>query len=120
VYQLRSGLGGGRDWQWWPRGRWLGRKWVGYSSWAPDGPGDAAVLQASEAISGPEYLFLDEAQFVRDWDTWVEHQVDFRKDRRIAFTGSAMPLVEVDQESGVGRWHIIRLTRLSFYEPESP
>lgn len=65
---------------------------------------------------GPEYLLLDEAQFIRDWGTWIKHQVDFRKTRRIAFTGSAMPLVEADQESGVGRWHTIRLTTLSFYE----
>ena len=65
---------------------------------------------------GPEYLLLDEAQFIRDWATWVKHQVDFRKNRRIAFTGSAMPLVASDQESGVGRWHTIRLTTLSFYE----
>lgn len=79
-----------------------------------------AVLEAwrerEPRATGPEYLFLDEAQFIRDWGTWVKHQVDFRKDRRIAFTGSAMPLVEVDQESGVGRWHTIRLTTLSFYE----
>jgi uncharacterized protein len=65
---------------------------------------------------GPEYLLLDEAQFIREWGTWVKHQVDFRKDRRIAFTGSAMPLVEAEQESGVGRWHTIRLTTLSFFE----
>ncbi len=58
----------------------------------------------------------DEAQFIRDWGTWVKHQVDFRKDRHLAFTGSAMPLVEAGQESGVGRWHTIRLTTLSFYE----
>lgn len=65
---------------------------------------------------GPEYLFLDEAQFIRDWGTWVKHQVDFVKDRRIIFTGSAMPLLNKDQESGVGRWHTIRLSTLSFYE----
>lgn len=80
-----------------------------------------AVLEAwreREPRSGgeQEFLFLDEAQFIRDWGTWVKHQVDFRKDRRIAFTGSAMPLVEAGQESGVGRWHTIRLTTLSFYE----
>lgn len=79
-----------------------------------------AVLDAwrerEPRAEGPEYLLLDEAQFIRDWGTWVKHQVDFRKDRRIAFTGSAMPLVEADQESGVGRWHTIRLTTLSFYE----
>jgi predicted AAA+ superfamily ATPase len=66
--------------------------------------------------AGPEYLFLDEAQFIRDWGTWVKHQVDFVRNRRIIFTGSAMPLLEAEQESGVGRWHAIRLTTLSFYE----
>ncbi len=65
---------------------------------------------------GPEYLLLDEAQFIRDWGTWVKHQVDFQRQRRIAFTGSAMPLVEAGQESGVGRWHTVRLTTLSFFE----
>jgi len=79
-----------------------------------------AVIDAWRArepkVDGPEYLFLDEAQFIRDWGTWIKHQVDFRKERRIAFTGSAMPLVEEGQESGVGRWHTIRLTTLSFYE----
>jgi predicted AAA+ superfamily ATPase len=65
---------------------------------------------------GPEVVLLDEAQFIRDGATWIKHQVDFRKDRRIAFTGSAMPLVEAASESGVGRWHTIRLTTLSFYE----
>jgi predicted AAA+ superfamily ATPase len=79
-----------------------------------------AVLEAwrerEPRVDGPEYLFLDETQFIRDWGTWVKHQVDFFKHRRIAFTGSAMPLVEAGQESGVGRWHTIRLTTLSFYE----
>lgn len=79
-----------------------------------------AVLDAwrerEPKVEGTEYLLLDEAQFIRDWGTWIKHQVDFRKDRRIAFTGSAMPLVEAGQESGVGRWHTIRLTTLSFYE----
>jgi predicted AAA+ superfamily ATPase len=83
-----------------------------------------AVLEAWRAreprADGLEYLFLDEAQFIhrngQNLGTWVKHQVDFRRDRRIAFTGSAMPLVEADQESGVGRWHTIRLTTLSFYE----
>ena len=67
-------------------------------------------------MEGIEYLFLDEAQFVRDWGTWIKHQVDFVRQRRIVFTGSSMPLLEAAQESGVGRWHTIRLTTLSFYE----
>ncbi len=64
---------------------------------------------------GLEYIFLDEVQFIPDWGTWIKHQVDFNKQRRITFTGSATPIID-KQESGVGRWHNIRLTTLSFYE----
>jgi len=66
--------------------------------------------------AAPEFIFLDEVQFIRNCGTWIKHQVDFFKDRRIFFTGSAMPLVERTRESGVGRWHTIRMTTLSFYE----
>lgn len=68
------------------------------------------------AADGPEYVLLDEIQFQRGWQTWLKHQVDFEKRRRIAVTGSATPLVEEGQESGVGRWHTIKLATLSFYE----
>lgn len=76
----------------------------------------SAWRQREPRSEGPEYVFLDEAQFIREWGTWVKHQVDFVKQRRIIFTGSAMPMLQADQESGVGRWHTIRLTTLSFYE----
>lgn len=65
---------------------------------------------------GIEYLFLDEIQSIRDWQTWLKLQVDFEKRRRIAVTGSATPLVMEGQESGVGRWHTLRLATLSFFE----
>ncbi len=80
---------------------------------------DAALeawRQREPKKDGIEYIFLDEAQFIRDWGTWVKHQVDFFKQRRIIFTGSATPILNSDQESGLGRWHTIRLTTLSFYE----
>lgn len=76
----------------------------------------AAWREREPRAPGLEYLFLDEAQFIRGWGTWVKHQIDFNKQRRIVFTGSAMPLVEEEPESGVGRWHTIRLTTLAFYE----
>lgn len=79
-----------------------------------------AVLEAWRELEpkaeGPEYIFLDEAQFIRDVGTWVKHQADFSKQRKIVFTGSAMPLVHAGQESGVGRWHTIKISTLSFYE----
>jgi predicted AAA+ superfamily ATPase len=68
------------------------------------------------AQAGREYLFLDEIQVTKDWQTWLKHQVDFEKRRRIAVTGSATPLAAEGQESGVGRWQTIRLATLSFYE----
>lgn len=68
------------------------------------------------ARDGPEYLFLDEIQVAKDWQTWIKHQVDFEKRRRIAVTGSAAPMVAEGQESGVGRWQTIKLATLSFYE----
>lgn len=68
------------------------------------------------ARDGPEYLFLDEIQVAKDWQTWLKHQVDFEKRRRVAVTGSATPLLTEGQESGVGRWQTIRLATLSFFE----
>lgn len=65
---------------------------------------------------GPEYLFLDEIQVAKDWQTWLKHQVDFEKRRRIAATGSATTVAVEGQESGVGRWQTVRMATLSFYE----
>ncbi len=63
-----------------------------------------------------EFLFFDEIQNDKNWQTWLKLQVDFAKHRRIFVTGSATPLVVEGQESGVGRWHTIRLATLSFFE----
>lgn len=79
-----------------------------------------AVLEAWRQLEpkkeGPEYLFLDEAQFIKNIGTWVKHHVDFFKTKRIIFTGSATPLIQADQESGVGRWHNLQISTLSFFE----
>ncbi len=65
---------------------------------------------------GVEYLFLDEIQESDQWQTWLKLQVDFQKQRRVAATGSAVPLIAEGQESGVGRWQTLRLATLSFRE----
>lgn len=73
------------------------------------------VMQAwrerEPGVDGNEFVLLDEAQFIRDLGTWVKHQVDFNIQRRIVFTGFAMPLIDKAPESGVGRWHTIRHRR---------
>lgn len=63
-----------------------------------------------------QFLFLDEIQFIPDWQVWLKHQVDFQKQRKIAITGSASPLRFGSSESGVGRWETIKLPTLSFEE----
>ncbi|MEX2173381.1 MAG: ATP-binding protein [Pirellulaceae bacterium] len=82
--------------------------------------GTEGLLKAWEEIQPPrfkvEYLLLDEIQYTKDWQTWLKHQVDFEKRRRIAVTGSSIPLNTENVESGVGRWHTIKLPTLSFYE----
>ncbi len=64
----------------------------------------------------PEYVFFDELQFIENWATWLKHQTDFQKSRRIAITGSSASLLDKGTESGVGRWLTVRLPTLSFFE----
>lgn len=64
----------------------------------------------------PRVLFLDEIQYVPDWQTWLKHQVDFQPGIRVAATGSANPLRDGTTESGVGRWETLPLATLSFAE----
>lgn len=71
-------------------------------------------LQALPADK-PIFLFLDEIQYVENWQTWLKHRADFQRQFRIMATGSAIPLME-GQESGVGRWQTVKLPTLSFYE----
>ena len=66
--------------------------------------------------SHPRMLFLDEIQFIDGWQTWVKHQVDFKRGSRIAATGSASNLRDGSTESGLGRWETIPLPTLSFGE----
>lgn len=79
------------------------------------------TLQAWDELHPPgegqvRYVFLDEIQYMPDWQTWLKHQVDFKRGLRIAATGSANPLRNGSAESGVGRWETIPLPTLSFGE----
>ena len=83
--------------------------------------GLSKTLQAWDALYAPapdqpRFLFLDEIQYVPDWQVWLKHQVDFHRRHRIAVTGSASPLQQAGTESGVGRWETIPLATLSFAE----
>ena len=63
------------------------------------------------------YYFLDEVQYATDWDLWVKTIYDTKPLSRMVATGSASPvLAKKATESGTGRWTIIQVPTLSFYE----
>ncbi|MCL4417657.1 MAG: DUF2341 domain-containing protein, partial [Actinobacteria bacterium] len=79
------------------------------------------ILEAyEENVSGSSEnlcFFFDEVHFADQWDLWIKYLYDHRRSCKIIATGSASPvLVAHASESGVGRWTIIKIPTLSFYE----
>lgn len=63
------------------------------------------------------YYFFDEVQYVQDWDKWLKTIYDTQPDTQVVATGSASPaLMKGTQESGAGRWTVIQVPTMSFYE----
>ena len=63
------------------------------------------------------YYFFDEIQYAQDWDRWLKIIYDMQPDTQVVATGSASPaLMKGSRESGAGRWSVIQVPTLSFYE----
>lgn len=63
------------------------------------------------------YLFIDEVQFDKDWTSYIKMAYDMNPGMKAVATGSASAVVEDNvRESGAGRWTVIRIPTLSFYE----
>lgn len=63
------------------------------------------------------YYFFDEVQYAQDWDRWLKVIYDSQPDTHVVATGSASPaLIKGSRESGAGRWSVIQVPTLSFYE----
>ena len=63
------------------------------------------------------YYFFDEVQYATDWAAWLKTIYDMYPETRVVATGSASPaLVKGSTESGAGRWSVIQVPTLSFYE----
>lgn len=63
------------------------------------------------------YYFFDEIQYASDWDKWMKTLYDLQPETQMVATGSASPaLVKGSTESGAGRWSVIPVPTLSFYE----
>ena len=72
-----------------------------------------------ENVYGDEdtYYFFDEVQYAADWDLWIKTIYDTMPLSKVVATGSASPvLVKRSGESGAGRWTVIQVPTLSFYE----
>lgn len=63
------------------------------------------------------YYFFDEVQYAEGWDKWLKIIYDMQPDTKVVATGSASPaLIKGNQESGAGRWSVIQVPTMSFYE----
>lgn len=63
------------------------------------------------------YYFFDEIQYAGDWDKWMKILYDTQPKTQMVATGSASPaLVKGSTESGAGRWSVIQVPTLSFFE----
>lgn len=76
-----------------------------------------SVYESLYPIEGEKYFFFDEIQYTDDWELWMKVIYDSRKDVRMIATGSASPILEKGSaESGTGRWNILKIPTMSFYE----
>lgn len=75
------------------------------------------LYESIQPLFGIRYVFLDEVQYTENWEQWMKVLYDRRSDLRIVATGSASPLLEKgSSESGTGRWTVLKIPTLSFYE----
>lgn len=75
------------------------------------------VYDTAFPVAGEIYFFFDEVQYAENWENWVKVLYDQRPNLKLVATGSANPLLEKGAaDSGVGRWQLLRLPTLSFYE----
>ena len=75
------------------------------------------VRQASESANGPRVLFLDEIQYLADWERHLKAFVDAHPEIRCVVSGSAAAALRLkSMESGAGRFTDFLLPPLTFHE----
>ncbi len=76
-----------------------------------------SIYETIYPVEGTKYIFLDEIQYTEHWELWMKVIYDSRKDIRLTATGSASPILEKGAtDSGTGRWRILKIPTMSFYE----
>ena len=75
------------------------------------------IRQASENPNGPRALFLDEIQYLADWERHLKAFVDAHPGIRCVVSGSAAAALRLkSMESGAGRFTDFLLPPLTFHE----
>ena len=76
-----------------------------------------SIYEAMYPVTGTRYVFFDEVQYTENWELWMKVIYDSRKDIRLIATGSASPVLEKGSaDSGTGRWSVLKIPTMSFYE----
>lgn len=76
-----------------------------------------SVYKANVSSDEELYCFFDEIQYATDWNSWLKILYDTNPSVRVVATGSASPIIsDKIAESGLGRWKVIHVPTLSFFE----
>lgn len=76
-----------------------------------------SIYESMYPLNGTRYILFDEIQYTDNWELWMKVIYDSRKDIRLIATGSASPVLEKSStDSGTGRWSILKIPTMSFYE----
>jgi len=76
-----------------------------------------SIYESLYPLEGMMYLFFDEIQYTDSWELWMKVIYDSRRNITITATGSASPAIEKGaSDSGAGRWNVLKVPTLSFYE----
>ena len=76
-----------------------------------------SIYERMYPLEGIRYIFFDEVQYTENWELWMKVIYDSRKEVRLTATGSASPILEKGAaDSGTGRWSVLKIPTMSFYE----
>ncbi len=78
-----------------------------------------AAIRQSSGVEDAEgwYIFLDEIQYLKDWEIQLKNLVDNYRESRFVASGSAAAILRMKSlESGAGRFTDFRLPALNFNE----
>lgn len=76
-----------------------------------------SIFHSSISSDDEFWLFIDEVQFDKEWSYYLKLAYDMNPRMHAILTGSASAAVEDNvRESGAGRWTVIKIPTLSFYE----